>query len=117
MQPVSEELAQPASSSYFFCPDGNPGIENPPIATETARFAALQAAHGNDFIQIRGKRLELFAQMEVLQQTLSDGNAELNTFDAAGSAVRLVAHHETLQFEERLRWVEEGEPPPSTTFV
>lgn len=38
--------------------------------------------------------------IEALQRTLADGNAELKTFDEAGSAVRLVVHHEILQFEE-----------------
>jgi hypothetical protein len=56
----------------------------------------VQVEHGNDFIQIQGKRQGLLALTEALQGTLADGNAELKTFDEAGAAVRLVIHHEIL---------------------
>lgn len=98
IQHVPDRFVPALSSNGLCCPhnQGNPGLWDQPIETESASLAAVQFERGNDFIQIQGNRLGLLALIEALQRTLADGKAELKTFDEAGSAVRLVIHHEIL---------------------
>ncbi len=86
------------SSKGLRCPhnQGNPGLWDQPIETETASLAALQIEHGDHSIQLQGNHLGLMALIEALQRALAEGDAELKTFDEAGSTVRLAIHHANL---------------------